>query len=427
MATNLKTEIRDTTMSGASLTPICETCGTTCEGSCPGACDGHCAPEREAGDSRGSRVLVLPIAPRATLMARYGCPTNPVKALSPADVPAFMDHVLKSGARPDPVTRVELRGPGDPLATLESTLETVRVIRDVYPELEITLATPGMNAAESASLLAEAGLKHVTLIMDALYPETAARLHAWIRPGRKTLPVAKAAEILVQDQEEAIRALNEAGLTVRVRTTAYMDENHEQIPELAGKVAELGAEAMELAAFTALGDSDVPTPSPLPLELLTEIRELAGKHLPVLDPPPVTLPGCACGGQDNDLLENWRSGATRPIPQGNRPNVAVASADGFEINLHVGQTTQFLIYGKNAEGLVVLLGGRAAPAPGSEDRWDELAKTLKDCAYLVASGAGERPTRILNESGLRILISDGQVEGLVDTLYGGGKKGRGKR
>ncbi len=46
-----------------------------------------------------------------------------------------------------------------------------------------------------------------------------------------------------------------------------------------------------------------------------------------------------------------------PKADKNRPRLAVCSSNGFEVDLHLGQTGQFLIYGPNE---------RTGGAPGSQ-------------------------------------------------------------
>jgi nitrogen fixation protein NifB len=43
---------------------------------------------------------------------------------------------------------------------------------------------------------------------------------------------------------------------------------------------------------------------------------------------------------------------------------------------------------------------------------------------ILAASAGETPRRILAEAGIKVLITQDNIEGTVDVLYGGGKKGK---
>ncbi len=123
-----------------------------------------------------------------------------------------------------------------------------------------------------------------------------------------------------------------------------------------------------------------------------------------------------------------RNSASLPKPTKERPNVAVASSNGIEVDLHLGQAIKFIIYGPRGDGLACLLEVRDAPEPGQGGaRWAELAKVLPDCFVLLAASAGETPRRALAEAGIKVLITEENIEGTVDVLYGGGKKKKKKK
>jgi len=97
----------------------------------------------------------------------------------------------------------------------------------------------------------------------------------------------------------------------------------------------------------------------------------------------------------------------------------------MDIDLHLGQASRLLIYGPRADGLVCLLETRPAPSPGTGgSRWQELALILSDCFALLTAAAGDVPRETLNRKGINVLITDGEIEGTVDVLYGGGKKNK---
>ncbi len=106
--------------------------------------------------------------------------------------------------------------------------------------------------------------------------------------------------------------------------------------------------------------------------------------------------------------------------------MAVASSGGLEVDLHLGQAIRFLIFGpRPSDGLASLLGVREAPEPGGgEARWTALAETLKDCFAVLASSAGAQPRHILAASGITVLTTEADVQGAVDALFGGGKRGK---
>lgn len=110
------------------------------------------------------------------------------------------------------------------------------------------------------------------------------------------------------------------------------------------------------------------------------------------------------------------------IERTKKPNVAVASFNGIEVDLHIGHARQLLIYGPGEDGLVCMLGARGTPEPGGgEARWKALAEVLDDCFALLASGAGPKPTKILEDQGIDVFITEGNIKGSVDIVFGGVK------
>ena len=61
-------------------------------------------------------------------------------------------------------------------------------------------------------------------------------------------------------------------------------------------------------------------------------------------------------------------------------------------------------------------------AGGGGLRWEKLADSLPDCFALLAASAGANPKQILKERGITVLITEGEIDGTVDVLFGGGKK-----
>ena len=370
--------------------------------------------------------LLLAIAPQAVHRTRYAAEAKAGVALNQAE--ALLE--LGRATIPD---RVELAGPGDPLATPEATCAFIALLRQQFPALHIGLTTLGLGGAEHAPLLATAGLDSVTLLVDTLDAGTAEKLYAWIRPGKKTMALDKAALFLVEEQSRTVAALAAAGIPVTVRTTVYPSINAHQSAGVAEQLAKLGATAMELAPFL-LGPQQADAPPAATRVHLEQLAKLTGRFLPTTthylamadcgcDCGPTCGTGSTCGCS---LAPPSSAGLPQPSPE--RPRVAVASATGMDIDLHLGQASQLLIYGPRQDGLICLLETRPAPEAGSgETRWDQLADTLHDCFAVLAASAGQRPREMLARRSIRVLLSEEAIEGVVDTLYGGGKKGCGKK
>ena len=363
----------------------------------------------------------LPVAPLACCRLRHGPETMAHPAMNAAEV------IAEVGRYPG-LTHVELDGPGDPLASMAATLATVAVLRQHRPEVTIGLTTVGLHCAERAADLAAAGVESVTLLVDTLDAATAERLYAWIRPGKKNIPLPEAVPVLLDAQARAVPALAAVGLAVTIRTTVYPGVNAHQIPALAETLAELGATALHLVPFLPdPGRTDGPPPATR--VHMEELAKLTNRFVPttslVMD---VADCGCDCGPRCGSgttcgcgAVASVQTGLPQPTIQ--RPRVAVVSATGMDVDLHLGQARKLLIYGPREDGLACLLETRQAPDPGSGvSRWEHLADVLHDCFALLAVSAGQRPREVLGSRGIRVILTEENIEGTVDLLYGGGKK-----
>lgn len=370
--------------------------------------------------------LHLPVAPRATARVRFD--TGPVRAqeaLTPLQALALLDSVLAEGTE---LGMVGITGPGDPMAVPEATLETLRLVRNKYPDLPLCVTANGLGAAQHAEALADLGISHATVLVDAVDPKVVQMIYAWIRPGTRNLPLPEAAELLVAEQARAIEALADAGIPVKANTTVYRGCNENHVGNIARDVAEHGATIMAVVPYRAgVGAEDYLNMQPC-MDVMREVRTVAAHFIELMPQEDVCghdLVGLA--RPEPDAVELAGFGGSLPKPSGRRVNVAVASSDGMSVDLHLGQTQKFLIYGPREDGLPCLLGMRTAPpAVGGSSRWEELALVLSDCFAVLVSGAGEPPRKVLGDHGIRVLITDADAEGAVDVLYGGGKKGKGK-
>lgn len=430
-----------------------------------------------AACSKTGRIL-LPVAGKSPARRRFGEPQAPGRALSPADVLQWLERMLASGVT---VTSVGIAGPGDPLSDPAPVMETLGAVHVAHPELSLSIATlgicpPEISIAQMATELAALGLSRVTLLVDAVDPAIVEKLFSWIRPGRRTVPLDQAAVMLVDAQSQAIRSFREAGLHVTVAMTVYPGVNEHHVEDVASITASLGADMLALVAYTgpssasagasgpapastcapsscepaacsscgsakscgskapapSVEEPEIPELPPLAPGRMEELRAAAARYIvltPEGDPCAQDVAWAEPIGTDDAGAALHLNNPTVPKPAPGKPNVAVASSDGMEVDLHLGQAIRFLIYGPRAEdGLPSLLGMRDAPEPGAEGggdaRWNALADTLSDCFALLASSVGQNPRKALAARGITVLTTEADVQGAVDVLYGGGKKSK---
>lgn len=369
---------------------------------------------------KSSLSLHLPAAPKRMHRMQFEGESAPVRAVPLEGAVAWLKENSELGVE---VEEIHLDGPGDPLAEPELTLELLHGIEHLYPKAARRITTLGLQGKDYAKKLAKAGVTHATLLVDAIEPTIAQKIYAWIRPGTKTIPLTEAATLLIAEQAAAVKALHEAGIAVTMQTTIYRSYNDDHALRIAEKMAGLGAQSILLVPFRCAEDTGHTAVQPDQELMVTLLKEVS--HF---------IPAAAIAekkesglGRDCPAAGNQCQSAPSllPKPSKERPNVAVVSSNGMEIDLHLGQAFQLLIYGPREDGLTCLLGTRPAPEPGSGgSRWEDLARLLPDCFALLAASAGASPRTLLSQHGITVLITEDAIEGTVDQLFGGGKKKR---
>jgi nitrogen fixation protein NifB len=330
--------------------------------------------------------------------------------MTPQEALNKVAEILEHG---EAVDYFSISGPGDPLACIEPTLEALDLIHERFPDITISLRTIGIGGEKYADRLSKAGVTHADLLVNAVTEDILEKLYAWIRPGFKTIRLPDAAKILVMEQKKAVRAFKDADMSVSIITTIYPENNVDHVGSIAHLMADLGADDMILVPYRPEEGAEINLATP-EKELMKTAHTSASRYISVSEEHKSASPL----GSDQNALP---PGLPRPTIQ--RPNVAVVSSNGMEVDLHLGEAIRILIYGPREDGLACLLESRPAPEPGGGgSRWEMLADILPDCFVLLAASAGENPRKILDGRGIKVLITDNCIEGTVDVLYGGGKK-----
>jgi len=350
--------------------------------------------------------LVLPVAPDAMAQVRFTANRNPPAAIQLKDSINWIRELIKGGKR---VKTVDLNGPGEPMKSPDILIKTLDMLGQTFPEMEVRITSLGLGAAEIATTLVAKGVKHINIKVDAIDPGIANKIYGWIRPAKKTVPLAQAIDILIEGQQDAVAALSAAGIFVNIETRVYPDINDRHIESIAQKMAELGADSITLVPYiTEQADEEPLSCNP---KILAAAQESAASHLKVIkynkyEPPPPTG-------------ANFDGSTTLPRPTKSRPNVAVASSNGMDIDLHLGHAWRLLIYGPRSDGLPSLLDTRLVPEFSPDNsRWQHLAQEcLDDCFAILVANAGDNPQNVLSELGIKVLITEDNIEGTIDILY----------
>jgi nitrogen fixation protein NifB len=229
----------------------------------------------------------LPVAPDCNIQCNfcnrlYDCvnesrPGVTGRVLKPAEALTDLNRLLIQ--RSD-IAVVGIAGPGDPFCDLNRTLETLRAVHAVHPELLICVSTNGLNLPGHIDELADAGVTHVTVTVNAVDPHIGQHIYAAVTLGDRTYHGIEAAKILLSRQEEGIVGLKQRGLKVKINTVVLPGINTSHIPAIAERVAAWGADTMNCMPLIPVHDTlfeNLATPSEAEM---AHIRKLISGHMP---------------------------------------------------------------------------------------------------------------------------------------------------
>jgi nitrogen fixation protein NifB len=315
-----------------------------------------------------------------------------------------------------------IAGPGDPFANPEETIGTLRLIREKFPHILLCLSTNGLTIGGYLDEVAEIGISHVTITVNAVDPQIGQKIYSWVRDGKIIHRGVRGAELLLERQIAAIEGLKSRGITVKVNTILVPSVNDRHVEEVAKTMAGLGVDLLNCMPMHPNEDTpfeDIEEPG---REMIEEVRAQAGRFLPQM----LHCTRCradAVGLLGEDRSEEFRQCLTNCAglagDPGERPYVAVATMEGLLVNQHLGEAYRLQIW-SSAEGGFRCIEERMAPEPGGGIlRWQQLAEVLKDCRAVLVAGIGENPSRVLRQAGIEPIEISGFIEPALAAVYSG--------
>ena len=374
----------------------------------------------------------LPVAPKCNIQCNYcnrkfDCmnenrPGVTSKVLSPKQALYYLDNALKLSPN---ISVVGIAGPGDPFANPDETMETLRLVREKYPEMLLCVATNGLDVLPYIEELAELQVSHVTLTINAIDPEIGAEIYAWVRYQKHMYRDLQGAQLLLENQLAALQKLKRLGVTAKVNSIIIPGINDTHVVEVARQVAAMGADILNAMPYyntTETVFENIEEPDPV---MVLEIQEEAGKLLPQMKhcarcrADAVGIIGEINSDEINDMMAE--AALLPKNPEENRPFIAVGSIEGVLINQHLGEADRFLIYALDKENKsCMLVDSRQAPPPGGgKERWAALAEILYDCRALLVNSAGDSPVSVLTAHGIEVLSIEGVIEEAVYGMFTG--------
>ena len=190
---------------------------------------------------------------------------------------------------------------------------------------------------------------------------------------------------------------------MKINTIIIPGVNDEHVPEIARRVAELGADIANCVPLYPVEGTAFGSVGPPSAEQVAAIRAEVGRHLPIMEhctrcradavgllgepmPPRVELA----------LLQ---AAAPPHASREDRPYVAVATMEGVLVNQHLGEAERLAIFGRAERGFRLVETRPTPPPGGGRSRWLALAKTLARLPRLA--GGQRRRVAVLRPGGPR--------------------------
>jgi nitrogen fixation protein NifB len=370
----------------------------------------------------------LPVAPKCNLQCNYcdrsfDCANETRPGVSSVLLSPFqaVTYLKAAYAAMPNLTVVGIAGPGDPFANPVETIETLRLVREEFPNILLCVASNGLGLVEYIDELVELKVSHVTLTINTVNPAVGAKIYRWVRLGDRVYRGIQGSELLLARQREAMARLRETPILVKVNTIVLPGINDDEIQAVASEVRAAGAEIMNTMAMVPVSGTPFESLGEPGPGVMAEARLAAGKHLQQMSHcARCRADACGLVGESAESLPDPKQFALLASkPTKTRPFVAVASREGMLVNQHVGEATCFYIFAESDLGCVPV-EVREAPESGSGiKRWLDLADLLGDCRVILTTGIGAAPRRVLAERGLEIVEMEGLIEEALSAVYGG--------
>ncbi len=383
-------------------------------------------------EAKGQYARVhLPVAPKCNISCNYcnrkfDCvnesrPGVTSNVLSPEQALFYLQGLKEKMSH---LTVVGIAGPGDPFANPKETMETLRLVRKNYEDMILCVSSNGLGIGPYIEELAELKVSHVTITINALDPEILANVYRWVRFDKKGYFGLEGAKLLLEKQLEAIKDLKAAGITVKANAIVIPGINEDHLPALAKGLADMGVDLMNTIPLIPVEDtpfSDLTEPDAMTMKL---IRKEIGQFLP----PMTHCSRCRAdaagllGKDSTEAMQLLTEAAKMTIEQGDleeRPYVAVASNEGILVNQHLGEADRLYVFKETPNGYK-LVNQRVTPSKGAGDkRWKELGEILSDCRAILVGGIGPKPSKILGQSGIKVIEMSGLIDQGMDAIYKG--------
>jgi nitrogen fixation protein NifB len=216
--------------------------------------------------------LHLPVSPACNIQCRFCTRSRNIDENRPGVAAGLLnpEEAVETVARAlelcPQITVVGIAGPGDTLATPHA-LDAFRKVHAAYPNLIKCLSTNGLALPGKAQELWDAGVRTITVTVNAVDSDILAKVVSWVDGGAD----------LIAAQLHGIRECSAIGIVVKVNTVLIPGVNDAHIAQIAIAVAEAGASRHNIIPL--IPQNEFADAAPPTCEQIEAARREAGAYL----------------------------------------------------------------------------------------------------------------------------------------------------
>ncbi|CAM4441596.1 nitrogenase cofactor biosynthesis protein NifB [Vibrio agarivorans] len=346
----------------------------------------------------------LPVAPACNIQCNY---CNRKFDCSNESRPGVVSHLLQPmdaltrfhiiKQRMDNLTVVGIAGPGDALANPKQTFQTLKLIKEADPKVQLCISTNGLALPSYVEELAAVGVNHLTITINTVDPKIAAKIYPWIFWEHKRIKGLEAGKILIEQQLKGLKLASAANMLVKVNTVLIPGVNDHHIQTLSQTLKEYGGfihNIMPLIAqpehgtFYGLNHYREPSEDELALA-----RESSVLHMPQMT---------HCQQCRADAVGTIDSPCSSKTERANY-RVAVANTGSEVIDTHFGHATQLSIYDLTPNEIRFVETRSIDKYCQGASHCDQISpiEAIHDCKELLCTRIGHTPWQQLEQAGIR--------------------------
>lgn len=321
------------------------------------------------------------------------------------------------------LTVAAIAGPGEPLADFDAVKETLKLVRQAYPDILLCLSTNGLMLPIYANHLISLGVNFVTVNVNTVSPETGGKIYEHITYLGHIYSGEEGANILLQNQISGISYLTTLEVPVRINTVVLKGINDNEMKDIAEMAKECGCISTNILKAPPARNQDY---NGLEAYSSDEFKDLRRECEDIIPQSYYCKP---CNAATVETL-NTRIDIEFGIETADTVpsyRFAVCSRNGTLTDQHFGHADKFYIYDYK-EDTISYVETRPVEkyCHGSKEEKEEgriykLIKKIEDCNCVICMRIGVCPADALKEKNINVyttynLIQDGIREAVNELL-----------